>query len=384
MKLFSLLATSDKLLEGIVIAVIVLAVVAVIALATIFVVNKRSAKNRKTSAKTSVQPAPSQPKPKATPFKPEIVELPTNNKVVGAMPVAQPVEQPQPQNDDEVLVKYSRSFVSKLMQADEEVKGYYAEVVNHALGYKKVKNRVSWPCSTLNCSREKLAIMLVKGKTLYLYLALDPNVAKETIKGTLKDVSTKKRFSAVPTLFKVKSTLSLRKAKVLIDKMMETKGIAFDKPCNKVSPQDFPTLTMDELIQAGHIKVRSVDGKTIDESKTLRTAGFNVVASVTAEQAHDMMSDEVASTLVQKSQRPASRPGKKFPVNIDTLSQKFESGEMVTLDALKAKGVVPKKETAIKVLARGTLDKALVVEADAFSLDAIKMIVLVGGTAIKK
>ena len=383
MKLFSLLAASDKLLEGLIVAVIVLAAIGVIALAVVLIVGNRAAKNRKTNAKTPVQQTPSQPKPKAEPFKPEIIQKPTNNKVVGAMPVAQPVEQPQV-DDNEVLVRYSRSFVSKLMQADEEVKGYYSEVVNHALGYKKVKNRVSWPCSTLNCSREKLAIMLVKGKTLYLYLALDPSVAKETIKGTLKDVSTKKRFSAVPTLFKVKSTLSLRKAKVLIDKMMETKGIAFDKVCNKVSPQDFPALTMDELIQAGHIKVRSVDGKAIDESKTLRTAGFNVVSSVTAEQAHDMISDEVASTLVQKAQNASVRTGKKFPVNIDTLCQKFESGEMVTLDTLKVKGVVPKKETAIKVLARGTLDKALVVEADAFSLDAIKMIVLVGGTAIKK
>ncbi|MBQ8433784.1 MAG: uL15 family ribosomal protein, partial [Clostridia bacterium] len=58
--------------------------------------------------------------------------------------------------------------------------------------------------------------------------------------------------------------------------------------------------------------------------------------------------------------------------------------DVVTIDALKQKGLVPKKEDAIKVLARGTLDKVLTVEADAFSLDAVKMIVLVGGTAIKK
>ena len=61
-----------------------------------------------------------------------------------------------------------------------------------------------------------------------------------------------------------------------------------------------------------------------------------------------------------------------------------EDGDVVTLEALKEKGIVPKKETAVKILARGTLDKALTVEADAYSLDAIKMIVLVGGTAIKK
>ena len=50
------------------------------------------------------------------------------------------------------------------MQTTDEVKGYYAELVNHTLGYAKVTNRISWPCSTINCSREKLAIVLVKGK----------------------------------------------------------------------------------------------------------------------------------------------------------------------------------------------------------------------------
>ena len=57
----------------------------------------------------------------------------------------------------------------------------------------------------------------------------------------------------------------------------------------------------------------------------------------------------------------------------------------VTLDEIKkrVKGF-NKQTTYLKVLARGTLDKALTVEADGFSLQAVKMIVLMGGTAIKK
>ncbi len=54
---------------------------------------------------------------------------------------------------------------------------------------------------------------------------------------------------------------------------------------------------------------------------------------------------------------------------------------MVDIDVLKEKGIVPKSETAIKILARGIIDKPLVVIADDYSADAIKMIVLVGGTA---
>ena len=37
----------------------------------------------------------------------------------------------------------------------------------------------------------------------------------------------------------------------------------------------------------------------------------------------------------------------------------------------------------LKVLASGSLDKALTVEADAFSVQAIKMITLTGGHAVK-
>lgn len=287
---------------------------------------------------------------------------------------------------EEVLVRYNRSFVSKLRQANDDLKGYYAELTNHALGYAKVKNRISWPCSTFNRSREKLAIVTIKGKTLYLYLAMDPQVAKQTIKGTIKDVSDKRRYQAVPTLFKVKSALSLRKAKVLLDALMQSKGIELGKPNPACDPQNYPYDTTENLVKAGLIKVRAVDGRDISEGATLKAAGFNVVGSVTAEQAHTMIADEVASTLVQVAETGAVsvRAGKKFAVNIDTLSQNFASGDVVTLDALKEKGLVPKKETAIKILARGTLDKVLTVEADAFSLDAIKMIVLVGGTAIKK
>lgn len=39
--------------------------------------------------------------------------------------------------------------------------------------------------------------------------------------------------------------------------------------------------------------------------------------------------------------------------------------------------------SAVKVLARGSLDKALTVEAADFSLPAVKMIVITGGKVVK-
>ena len=52
------------------------------------------------------------------------------------------------------------------------------------------------------------------------------------------------------------------------------------------------------------------------------------------------------------------------------------------LETLKERGLIPKSTQAIKILARGTLDKPLCVLAHDFSVAAVKMILLTGGEAI--
>ena len=75
--------------------------------------------------------------------------------------------------------------------------------------------------------------------------------------------------------------------------------------------------------------------------------------------------------------------GRKAVVNIDTISANFNDGDTVDLDALKEKKLVSRKETAVKILARGRLNKQLNVVANDFSADAVKMICLMGGTATR-
>ena len=72
--------------------------------------------------------------------------------------------------------------------------------------------------------------------------------------------------------------------------------------------------------------------------------------------------------------------GKKGIVNVDILSENYEDGDDVTLDSLKAKGLISERAEFVKVLARGLLDKRLNVKLQDYSLEAVKMIVLVGGT----
>ncbi len=102
-------------------------------------------------------------------------------------------------------------------------------------------------------------------------------------------------------------------------------------------------------------------------------------ANVTVEEAKKLVSDAAANALV--AGKGARKTGKKFAVNIDTLSEHYKANETVDMASLKSKGIVPKSVKQIKILARGMLDKPLCVIADDFSADAVKMIVLTGGEA---
>ncbi len=102
--------------------------------------------------------------------------------------------------------------------------------------------------------------------------------------------------------------------------------------------------------------------------------------NVTVEEAKELVSDAAASALITGKKH--RKTGKKFAVNIDTLSDSYEPDDTVDMESLKAKGIVPKSVVQIKILARGALDKPLTVVADDFSADAVKMIVLTGGEAL--
>ena len=69
-------------------------------------------------------------------------------------------------------------------------------------------------------------------------------------------------------------------------------------------------------------------------------------------------------------------------VNLQDLERRFEAGDEVTLDALKAKGLGSRKDVPVKVLAKGTLSKKLTVHAHAFSGSAREAIEAAGGTAV--
>ena len=106
-------------------------------------------------------------------------------------------------------------------------------------------------------------------------------------------------------------------------------------------------------------------------------------AQVSVAEAKEIVSDETAETLIETEEETEKIFGtKKAIMNLDVISKNFESGEEVTVNTLKEKHLIDKNVCFVKVLARGILDKPLVVKAQDFSLDAAKMIQLTGGKVV--
>jgi len=68
------------------------------------------------------------------------------------------------------------------------------------------------------------------------------------------------------------------------------------------------------------------------------------------------------------------------PVNVRQLEERFEAGDVVSPETLKAKGLIRKVSVDVKVLGVGELSKSLAVSAHGFSQTARKKIERAGGS----
>lgn len=152
-----------------------------------------------------------------------------------------------------LVYRYRKSFLSKLTQAQDNVKEYYSTVKNALLSYKGVKSRTSWGYEAFNQGRNKLVRMDVKPKALYLYLAIDPQSLVDT-KYTFKDVSEKKKYAATPVLFKIRGDRKLKHALELIERIC---GTELQLRHLEVEPTDYrlPSLSLEEQIDVGYVKM---------------------------------------------------------------------------------------------------------------------------------
>jgi hypothetical protein len=115
-------------------------------------------------------------------------------------------------------------FYQRMAKAHPSITAQYDDLKNYILAFK-VKSRLSNTGDTFRLHKEEFVKITLAGKALKLYLALNPKSYDDTTI-PVDDVSDKKMYRDLPLMFKVKSNLSLKRAKILIDDLMKSKDLA--------------------------------------------------------------------------------------------------------------------------------------------------------------
>lgn len=161
-------------------------------------------------------------------------------------------------------VHYTHGFVSKLAAADDDVKSRYLALMGELMLYKGVCVKSSFRQQRIYKGRKTLGIILFRGKTLCIALALDPKEYADT-KYRGIDKSDKKRFEKTPMLYKLTSARRLELAKYLIVQLADKNTVVMDES-PRTADIDLSPKTVDELFTAGHIKI-SVLGEAPDAER---------------------------------------------------------------------------------------------------------------------
>ena len=151
------------------------------------------------------------------------------------------------------MMKYNRSFIARIIQGSDEQKNYYGKVKTALLSYKKVNSNIAWGAERFNKGRETIARFKIRGKTLCLYLALDPAEFATSVYHHV-DVSDNKSMHGTPMMVKIKSPLGVKKAIRLIDEMLARRDGVKREIAERDYAAMYPYETMEELIEDGLVK----------------------------------------------------------------------------------------------------------------------------------
>lgn len=158
------------------------------------------------------------------------------------------------------LFRYRYSFLARLILAGNPTQDFYTEIKNCLLSYQKVKSRVSWNHELFTAGRKKCARLNVKGKTVYVYLPINPDAGDNKYRLTdLSDTASSKDF---PCLLRVKSARGAKRAKELIDAVMATLEIA-KLPEPQYVDYHLPHATREEMVARSPQLVKIVGGDDV-------------------------------------------------------------------------------------------------------------------------
>ncbi len=146
------------------------------------------------------------------------------------------------------FMNYIYCYEAKLIQLKPQAKEWYSAVKNRLLSVHKMRSRMTGRYETFSYGRKAVAKIAVRGKTLCLFLALDPakyEGTKYAVEGT--------GSAKLPSKYKIRSALRARYACDLIDDLAAALGA--EKIADFV-PKDYyvPYEGVVSLMQRGLVK----------------------------------------------------------------------------------------------------------------------------------
>lgn len=272
----------NKTLLLVLMVVLLVFIVMLVVLGIVFIValRKRRPVIKVVMAPQAMKAAHAEEEPESAPVSPVSPAVDVTAATANAVPppVAQPAPEPEPESepeseeeddDDEDAttyvtegserVRYNRSFTAKLAQLTNKSKEWYSTLKNELLSYEKVKTRMSWKHETFRIGRMTVAKFVVRGKTLCMLVAVEPE-SYEGTKFSVRDVSNVASMADTPTMYRIRKERRCKYAKEMIADIMKELKVYKD---SHFEAQDYyvPYEGDVALMQRGLVK-RVVTGTT--------------------------------------------------------------------------------------------------------------------------
>lgn len=306
-----------------------------------------------------------------------------------------------------ILLKKNQE--NKLRMAPDSIKEFYSSIRNALSSYANVRERMMVACDGYKLGKEYLAKITVSGKTMKLFLALNPSDFDQS-KFRHTDVSDKKTYASTPFMVKIASKLAVKRALLLIEELAKKYELAKLDPYNEVDfLQLYPYIENGEFEKATKKSTKKVVKEEIIVEETIEVtepvveevAADEVTEEVASEPAAEEVVAEVAEHVVEEvvepvveeaieeseelvftqesfdellisvfsSNKKLSKRLSKAVVNVGVLDEFFDEEE-VNLLTLKSKGLINRNATYVKLLGAGNVTKHHDVNVDAMSKSA--------------
>ena len=274
-------------------------------------------------------------------------------------------EIPVVEEEKKKLPSKRRSFALKLASSTDATKKYFSEVTNK-LRYYGLTARIGKSKVMFRSNKEVYARMFFKGKRIVLALPLDPKDERYDI-NTYKqiDLSEKKGFENLAFGIRIAN----RKNVDLILNLIEQVAARNDfKPNEKYKEIDYVEKYPDiysyfEKLGYGYLVRQEIRRDDVEN-----------------------LANEFADKIIIEKKLEDVKPSRfcKSEVSIQEFNNRYTDVETpVDMDRLKSSELIAKNCNYLIVKASSRIDKPFKVYAHEFEPDAVKMIFMAGGEAIK-